>query len=207
MRRTLLIAEGTFHRPVRETLTTVVGLSVTLLLGIAVLRMQLPGWLTLALIAALLVGVAVLKARFGGPREFRIERPTEGDVLRLTGRFDNGEVPVKAPRTLSGVRREGDTLVLEVNDDGDPAGYRLSSPAFSTASQDRLAALIRELPETGEQTLLERYRRKQDGIRAYDARSLLLVRFTQAPGFMLLTWAVAAATVALWLLVLTLFIG
>lgn len=207
MRWTLLIAEGTFHRPVRETLTTVVGLSVTLLLGMAVLRLQLPGWLTLTLIAALLVAAAVVKARFGGPREFRIERPSDTDVLRLTGRFDNGEIPVKAPRTLSAVRREGDTLVLEVDDDGNPAGYRLSAPAFSTASQDRLAQLIRELPETGEQTLLERFRRKQHGIRAYDARSLLLVRFTQAPGFMLLTWIIAAATVVVWLLALALFAG
>lgn len=207
MRRTLLIAEGTFHHPVRETLATVLGLSVTLLLGIAVLRVQLPGWLTMALIAALLIAAAVVKARFGGPREFRLERPNDGDVLRLTGRFDNGAIPVKAPRTLSGIRREGNTLVFEVDDDGDRARYRVSPPAFSTASQDRLAELIRELPETGEQTLLERFRRKQHGIRAYDAKSLLLVRFTQAPGFMLLTWIIAAATVLLWLLGLALFAG
>ncbi len=203
MRRTLLVAEGTFSRPLLNIVTTAGGITLILALGIVILRMPVPGWAQLAGIAALLIATAWVKGRYGGMREFRVERPVDGSALRLSGRFDNGEIPANAPEPLSTVERHGDTLVLSAAPAGlTPVEYRVSSPAFKPESMDRLATLITELPEIPEETLLGRYRQRTGGLKAFDARGLLLVRFVETPSFMALTWTIAGITVVFWLLFL-----
>lgn len=207
MRRTLLVAEGTFQRPLVEIATTAIALSVTLSLAVGVFRLGLPGWATALAIAALLIVAAVLKGRYGGPQEFRLERPAGGATLRLTGRFANGEIGAGSPRDVVAVERDGDALAFRVADTEAEAVYRLTRPAFSQASMSLLHDLVRELPALTEDDLAQRYASRRAPIRAYNARGLLLLRFSQKPAYMLLTWATAAATVVVWLLVLSLLAG
>ena len=208
MRRTLLIAEGTFTRPLLEICTTALGLSVTLLAGFFILNLGLPGWLTAVLIVALLVGVALLKGRYGGPREFRVELPAGEDTPRLTGRFDDGELAVKSPQQLLGVEQDGDALVFRtLAAKGGQQYFRINRPAFSVAGMATLARLIEELPETPQNALEQRYKDGKDGIRSYPARNLLLLRYAQPPNYMTLTWVTAFVVLIAWILVLGALIG
>lgn len=205
MRRTLLIAQGTFQNPFRETLVTALGLSITLTLGLVALRLPTSEWLGMVLVAVILVTAAVLKARFAGPREFRVEKPADGGMLRVTGQFDNGSIPASQPVPLREARVSDNELVLEVDADTELAAYRVARPAFSGSSMTLLAELIGELRDSEPDALQERYRGRGQAVRAYDARGLLLLRFAQKPGYMPLTWSIAAATVVLWLMALGLF--
>jgi len=208
VRRTLLVAEGTFTRPLLEICITAVGLSATLLVGFFIINLGLPGWLTLALIVALLVGVALLKGRYSGPREFRIERPAGAGALNLTGRFDDGELPLKSSQELVSVRHEGDALMfLTRTPDGRQHRFHIARPAFSTAGMDALAQLVEELPEAPGENLEQRYKEGKDGIKAYPARNLLLLRYAQTPNYMTLTWGTAFVVLIAWVLALGALIG
>lgn len=208
MRRTLIVAEGTFTRPLLEICITAVGLSITLLLGFFIINLGLPGWLTLVLIVALLVGVALLKGRYSGPREFRIELPAEGGKPRITGRFDDGELPVKSPRELVAVRHDGDILLFRTRwSDGSEKHFRIARPAFSIKGMETLARLIEEFPETPGDTLEQRYKDGRDGIKAYPARNLLLLRYAQTPNYMTLTWGTAFVVLIAWIFVLGALVG
>lgn len=205
MRRTLLIAQGSFQNPFRETLVTALGLSITLTLGLVALRLPASDWVGLVLVAVILITAAALKARFAGPREFRVEKPADGGPLRITGQFNDGSIPASQPVPLREARAQDEELLLEVDEEAGPATYRVSRPAFSGASMAMLAELIGELRDSEPDTLQERYRGRGQAVRAYDARGLLLLRFAQKPGYMPLTWAIAAATVILWMMALGLF--
>ena len=208
MRRTLLVAEGTFKRPLLEICITALGMSMTLLVGFFILNLGLPGWLTLVLIVALLVGVALLKGRYSGPREFRIERPGDSQTLQLTGRFDDGELPVKSPQQLLGVVRDDDALVFQTRTaDGNLKDFRIGRPAFSPAGMDTLVSLTGEFPEVPQESLEQRYKDGRDGIKAYPARNLLLLRYAQSPNYMTLTWGTAFVVLIVWILVLGAVVG
>ena len=208
MRRTLLVAEGTFTRPLLEIGITALGLSLTLLVGFFIINLGLPGWLTLVLIVMLLVGVALLKGRYSGPREFQVERPTDGQPLRLTGRFDDGELPVKSPQQLLGVEHDGEALVFHTQTaDGSPHHFRIGRPAFSAAGMDTLASLAAEFPDASLENLEQRYKHGRDGIKAYPARNLLLLRYAQTPSYMTLTWGTAFVVLIAWILVLGALVG
>ena len=207
MRRTLLVAEGSLHRPVLNILSIAIGFSVTLLLGLLILRMPLSLWMTITAIALVVIAIAWIKGRYGGPREFRVERPVAGGALRLTGRFENGEIPVSKPRDVTHTEHDADTLTFHVNGSQGPESYHLRPPAFSHESMTTLRGLIDELPTLPESALLDRYAKGRDGIKAYDAKQLLLLRFTQKPGFMLITWAVSGLTLLFWLFVLSAVLG
>ncbi|QIT55637.1 hypothetical protein HC341_10710 [Aquisalimonas sp. 2447] len=208
MRRTLLVAEGTFKRPLLEICITALGMSMTLLVGFFILNLGLPGWLTLVLIVALLVGVALLKGRYSGPREFRIERPADSPTLQLTGRFDDGELPVKSPQQLLGVVHDDDALVFHTRTaDGRLKDFRIGRPAFSRAGMDTLISLTGEFPDVPQESLEQRYKDGRDGIKAYPARNLLLLRYAQSPNYMTLTWGTAFVVLIVWILVLGAVVG
>ncbi|WP_290651453.1 hypothetical protein [Aquisalimonas sp.] len=206
MRRTLLVAEGTLHRPAVNILTTAIGFSITLLVGFGILHLGLPGWLTLALIAALIMTVAVIKARYGGPRGVRLEKPAVGGTLRVTGRFENGEIPTGAPADLVRISRTAGALVFHVAARDGEAAYQLTPPAFSATALDTLHGLITQMPTLSEADLHQHYKGGRDGIKAYDAKQLLLLRFTEKPGFMPITWAVSGMTLVFWLILLALLL-
>lgn len=207
MRRTLLVAEGTLDRPLMDVLTTAAGFSVTLLIGFGILHLGLPGWATIMAIAALLIGVAWIKGRYGAPRSFRIEKPAAGGALRITGRFENGELPHNTPAELLHAHREGDSLLFLTRLGDGERTFHVQPPAFSVTSMDALQGLIDEMPEESPETLESRYRKGHNGIKAYDARKLLLLRFTQKPGYVPLTWLIVSITLLFWLVILAIAVG
>ncbi len=197
MRRILLVAEGTPHRPVVHTLAIAAGISVTLLAGVAILRSGLPGWATLGAIALLLVAVAYVNGRYGSPRMMRVEKPAEGGGLRVVGRFDNGEIPSGRPATLEHLTLTARGMELQV------AGYppmRLSSPAFSREAMERLETTVRSMESDPEEQLRARIEHGAPGVRIHDAGKLLLLRYVQKPAYMTLLWLVSGVTVMVWLL-------
>ncbi|SEO45338.1 hypothetical protein [Aquisalimonas asiatica] len=202
MRRTLLVAEGTLDRPLVNVATTAAGFSVTLLLGFGILHLGLPGWVTLLALAALLIGVAWLKGRYGAPRSFRVEKPAVGGALRITGRFDNGELPHNAPAELLHARREGDSLLFLTRHADSERTFHIRKPAFSQPAMDALQTLMDEMPEATPDALETRYKKGHNGIKAYDARKLLLLRFTQKPGHVPVTLVIVSVTLLFWLAVL-----
>ena len=202
MRRTLLVAEGTLDRPLINIATTAAGFSVTLLAGFGILHLGLPGWVTLLAIATLLTGVAWIKGRYGAPRSFRVEKPAAGGALRITGHFDNGELPHNGPAELLHARREGDSLLFLTRHGDGERTFHLQPPAFSPTAMDALQAVMDEMPEATPDALETRYKRGHNGIKAYDARKLLLLRFTQKPGHVPVTLAVVSVTLLFWLAVL-----
>ena len=200
MHRTLLVAEGTLHRPVANSLAVVAGSSVTLLLGLAIIRSGLPLWASALGVIALLVAVSVVNARFGGPREFRIEKHADDAPLRVVGRFDNGEIRSAEPAELGETRIEDGRLCLHVTTKAGSRELRLSPPAFSSDSLATLRDAIETLRDTPREELQARHSQSRTGLRVYDAKQLLLLRFTQKPGYMLILWLISAATVMAWLL-------
>lgn len=207
MRRTLLVAEGTLDRPLRNIATTAAGFSITLLVGFGILHLGLPGWVTLAAIIALIVGMAWVKGRYGAPKSFRLEKPSDGGPLRITGHFQDGEIPHDSPAELLEARREGDRLSFRVRTGSSERTAYITPPAFSTSGMDALSALIATMPDQSPDALQATYKGGHEGIKAYDARKLLLLRFTQKPGYLPITWLVAAITLLLWLGVLSLIVG
>lgn len=201
MSRILLVAEGTFHRPLVNTLAVVAGTSVTLLIGLAIIRSGLPTVITLPMIVALLLAAAYVNARYGGPREFRLEKRPDDEALRLVGRFDNGELGSGAPGLLREARLERDTLRLLVERDGQRMEYHLTPPGFGTQGMQALERVIDALGNLSPDELARRYNDAADGIKVYKAKDLLLLRFTQKPGYAMLLWLIAAATMIVWVMI------
>ena len=198
MRRVLLVAEGTLHRPVVNILATVTGMSVTLFVGISILQLRLPAAVTVLAILLILIIAAVIQARFGGPREFRVEKPAEGGALRVSGRFQNGEIPARHPRELTSTEAVEGTLVFHVAGESEP--YHLQPPAFKLESTERLHAAITEMASASHQAIQARDAVNDARLKFYDAKQLMLLRFTEKPGYMLVTWLVAGLTVIAWIL-------
>lgn len=206
MRRILLVAEGTMDKPLLNVTSIVAGVTVTVGVGMTIINLGLSTAVTILLLVTLLVAVALIKGRFGGPREFRVEKPVDGDSLRVTGRFANGEIPVKGARTLRAARMEGDRMVFATTGPDGDADYHIEAPAFSTDSMRMLCDEIDHLAEASIEDVQRRHASGNGDIRFYDAKQLVLLRFTQKPSYMAILWLVSGATVLGLLLVGSLFV-
>lgn len=201
MRRVLLVAEGTLDHPLFNIASIAVGMTVTLGCGFIILNSGLPGPLTFTAIVALLVGVAWLKARLGGQREFRLEKRAGDEPLRLTGRFEEGHTGAGGPRDLVATELGEDGLCFTVADGRGTERFHLRPPAFDRESLQLLHEAVQELQSLSAAEIQARYERGDRAIRFYDARKLMLLRFHQKPGYMMILWLVAALTVLFWLIV------
>ncbi len=203
----LLVAEATFDRAAPHIGGVAAGMSAALVLGVVILNLGLPGWLTVVLIVALLVGLALLKARFG-PCEMRVETFDDEAGARIAGRFANATVSDKASRDV-------DTAVIEANgdlridlaDEGEPASLYLRQPAFKGVSLSMLADVINDLTHRSRAEMQERYDRSHNELKVYNAKNMFLMRYTERPSYMAMMWLVSAITVLFWLALLPAFMG
>lgn len=201
-RRILLVAEGTLDRPLLNVLWMVGGITITLVCGFAIVRSGLSTLPMTAALIALLVAVAVIQGRFGGPREFRVEKPLGGGPLLLTGRFNDGEIRARGPLPLERVVLEEDALAFETRDGERTRRYHLRPPAFRRDSLQRLQQSIAGLEDASEADVRRRFGAgNTSGIKLYDAKSLILLRFSQKPAFTAIMWLTCGSTVLGWLLV------
>ncbi|MDX1610293.1 MAG: hypothetical protein R3225_09255 [Halofilum sp. (in: g-proteobacteria)] len=201
-RRILLVAEGTLDRPMVNVLWMVGGITITLICGFAIVRSGLPTLPMIAALIALLVAVALVQGRFGGPREFRVEKPLGGGPLLVTGRFNDGEIRAREPLPLEQVVLEDDALAFEAREGDRTRRYHLRPPAFRRDSLEQLQRSIANLEDASEGDLHRRFGPgNSHGIKLYDAKSLILLRFTQKPAYTAIMWLTCGATVLGWLLV------
>lgn len=207
MDKTLIVAQATFDRAAAHIAAIAAGMSAVLLLGGLILSLGLPGWLAALAILAVLVGLALVKARFGPP-EIRVDRPDEGAVPRVAGRLAGAVIGDKQRRPIERavIADDGD-LRLELADDGAPAAVWLRQPSFKADSLALLAALINDMRELPREELRARYRERDRKLKIYDAKNMLLLRFTERPSYMAMTWLVAGVTVLFWLFLLPLLVG
>lgn len=205
MRRVLLIAQGTLDRPLINIASIVASVTVTLGLGIAIISLGWSTGMTIGAIAVLLVAVALIKGRFGGPREFHVEKPAEGGPLRVTGRFSNGEIPAGKPREIVHLEMLDDRLVFETGPSDDRESFQMETPAFSMESMTMLRDEIERLHESGLDEILDRFRSGVPGIKLYDAKQLVLLRYVQKPSYMAILWTVSGLTMAILLFVISFF--
>lgn len=207
MNKTLLVAEATFDRAGPHIGGIFAGMSAALLFGLLILNAGLPAWLTVISVLALLVGLALIKARFG-PLEMRVEKFDDEDVARIAGRFANATIRDKHSRDIGAVVAEdnGD-LRIDLADEGSPASVWLRQPAFKRRSLELLANIINDLHELPKSEIDKRYNRSYNDLKVYDAKSMLLVRLTEKPSYMAMMWLVSALTVAFWLLLTPLLLG
>lgn len=205
MRRVLLIAQGTLDRPLVNVASIVMSVTVTLGLGIAIINLGLPTGVTIGALAALLVTVAFIKGRFGGPREFRVEKPADGGPLRVSGRFANGEIPAGKPRELASLGMAEGRLTFEADGSAGKEPFHLAPPAFSEESLAMLHGEIERLADSTVDDILARFRSRPAGIRLYDAKQLVLLRYVQKPSYMAVLWGVSGITMLAILLVMSLF--
>lgn len=205
MRRVLLIAQGTLDRPLVNIASIVVSVTVTLGLGIAIISFGWPIGMTIAALLALLVAVALIKGRFGGPREFHVEKPAEGGSLRVTGRFSNGEIPAGKSREVTRLEIRNDRLVFGTTSTEGEESFYLETPAFSVESMTLLRDEIEKLGESGVDEILARFRSGVPGIKLYDAKQLVLLRYVQKPSYMAILWTVSGLTMMVLLLLISVF--
>lgn len=205
MRRVLLIAQGTLDRPLTNIASIVVSVTVVLGLGIAIINLGWPTGVTIGALVALLVAVALIKGRFGGPREFRVEKPAEGGPLRISGRFSDGEIPAGKPREITRLEVTGDQLVFETETTDGRESFHLEMPAFSAESMIMLRNEIEQLQESSVDEVLARFRSGSSGIRLYDAKQLVLLRYVQKPSYMAILWTISGLTMMALLLLISLF--
>lgn len=195
MRRILLIAQGTIDRPVADILSIAASAAITFVAGIAILSMNWPLSVTLTALVALLVLVALAKARFRGPRELRIEKPADGGPLGISGRFTDGEIPVGRTRELASLSLEGGTLRFTTRDENGDASVRIDQPAFSTESLATLRDTIEAMRDMDENDVLRHFRTGVEGLKLYDAKKLVLLQFTQKPSYMAILWVTSGVTI------------
>lgn len=198
MRRILLVAEGTLDRPPLNVLAIVVGMTIILVCGFLIVTSGLPGPLVVAAVVVLVVAVAWAKARFGGQREFRVEKRAEGGPLRIAGRFEEGHVGSGHPRELVTTEIGDNALWFEAGDDAQPRRFHLRPPAFSTESLQMLHEAIGELRALDPDEIASRFGSGDRPIRYYDAKKVVLLRFQQKPGYMMILWLIAGLTVLFW---------
>lgn len=201
MRRVLLVAEGTLDRPLRNIISIFVSMTVILVCGFLIIDSGIPGPLMVAALAALLMGVAWLKTRFGGQREFRVEKRAEDEPLRITGRFEEGHVGSSGLRELVATKPGENELCFEVAGDQCTERFHLRPPAFSRESLQLLHEAISELQTLPPVEIHSRFSQGDGAIRFYDAKKLMLLRFHQKPGYMMILWLVAGLTVLFWLII------
>ena len=205
--KTLLVAEATFDRAGPHIGGIAAGMTVALLAGLLILNAGLPGWITVVSIIALLVGLALIKARFGPP-EMRVEKFDDEEVARIAGRFANATIRDKYSRDIGEVVIEdnGD-LRIDLADAGNPHSVWLRQPAFKRQSLELLANIMRDLQAVPKSELHQRYNRSYNDLKVYDAKNMLLVRLTEKPSYMAMMWLVSALTVGFWLLMAPLIFG
>lgn len=204
-RRILLVAEGTLDRPLMNILWMVGGITLLLLSGFAIVRSGLPALPMIVALVGLVVIVAFIQGRFGGPREFRVEKPHGGGPLQLTGRFADGEIRGRDPLPLERVELDNDALAFEVRRDGTVTRYHLHPPAFSSTSLEALRKAITDLESASEGDIHSLMAATNEtGIKLYDAKALILLRFSQKPTFTSFMWLVCGLTVLGWLMVVSL---
>lgn len=207
MSKTLLVAEATFDRAAPHIGGIFLGMSVTLIVGVGILRLGLPVWLTVPLLLALLVGVALVKARFGPP-EMRVEKLDDDDGVRIAGRFANASIAEKRSRNVARAVIEDDgDLRIDFSDAGEPESVWLRQPSFKAASLRLLAEAIGDLAQCGREDVRRKYRQERGALKIYDAKGLLLFRLTERPSYMAMTWLIAGLTVLFWMLLAPLLIG
>ena len=103
---------------------------------------------------------------------------------------------------------DDDALVFHTRTaDGRLKDFRIGRPAFSRAGMDTLISLTGEFPDVPQESLEQRYKDGRDGIKAYPARNLLLLRYAQSPNYMTLTWGTAFVVLIVWILVLGAVVG
>lgn len=205
--KTLLVAEATFDRAGPHIGGIAAGMTVALLLGLLILNAGLPGWITVISIIALLVALALVKARFG-PLEMRVEKFDDEQVARIAGRFANATIRDKQSRDIGDVVIEdnGD-LRIDLADAGNPNSVWLRQPAFKRQSLELLARIMQDLQEVTKSEIETRYNRSYNDLKVYNARNMLLVRLTEKPSYMAMMWLVSALTVGFWLLMTPLLFG
>lgn len=202
MSRTLIVAQATFDRAAPHVGAIFLGMSATLLLGWAILGLGLPGWLAAVIILAVVVGLALIKARFG-PAEIRVDKSEGEDMVRVVGRFAGTVIRDKQARPVSGasITDSGD-LRIDLADGDEPDSVWLRQPGFKAESLQLLADLINGLFTSSPKELRTRYQEAYRSLKVYNAKNMLLLRFTERPSYMAMTWLVAGATVLFWMAVL-----
>jgi len=196
------VAQATFDRAAPHIGAIFLGMSATLLVGWAILGLGLPGWLAAVIILAFVVGLALLKARFG-PAEIRVDKRADEDAVRVVGRFSGSVIRDKQARPVSGASvTDGGDLRIDLADAGEPGSVWLRQPAFKAESLQLLADLINGLFTSSQHELRERYQGVQRSLKVYDAKNMLLLRLTERPSYMAMTWLVAGATALFWMAVL-----
>lgn len=207
MNKTLLVAEATFDRALPHVGGIVAGMSTALILGLVIINLGLPGWLTVVLIVALLLALALAKARFG-PCEMKVEKFDDEDNALVAGRFANATIPDKRSRDMDRAVIEADgDLRIDLADEGEPRSVWLRQPSFKGASLALLAQVLNDLRELPRAEMHGKYNRSYNDLKVYDTKSMLLVRFTERPNHMAMTWLVSALTVLFWLALLPAFTG
>lgn len=198
MRRVLLVAEGSLDHPLRNVASIFAGMTATLACGFLIVRSGIPLPLTVVALAALLLGMAWLQTRFGGQRQFRLEKRGDSEPLRITGDFEDGRVGSGASRELAAAELAGDALRLTVADKQGTEHFHLRPPAFSPESLELLLGTIQELQTLSLDRIRSRYSQSDGKVRFYDAKKLILLRFHQKPGYMMVLWLVSGITVLFW---------
>lgn|GEM_PF-5167694 len=207
MNKTLLVAEGTFDRAAPHIAGVAAAMSTALVVGVIILNLGLHAVVTVGLIVALLVGLALLKARFG-PCEMRIETFDDEEDLRIAGRFANATIHDKRSRDIAeAVIEDNGDLRIELADEGEPKQVWLRQPVFRKTSLATLAALIRDLKHMTKQDIRAEYDRSYNELKVYDAKNMLLMRLTEKPSYMAMMWLVSALTVLFWLALLPVLFG
>lgn len=201
MRRVLLVAEGTLDHPLRNIILIFVAMTAILFCGFLIIDSGMPGPLVAAALAALLVGVAWLKARFSGQREFRVEKRAEDEPLRVTGRFEEGHIGSSSSLQLIATKPGENDLCFEVAGDQGTERFHLCPPAFSRESLQLLHEAIGQLQTLSAAEIHSHFSQGDRVIRYYDAKKLMLLRFHQKPGYMMILWLVAGLTVLFWLII------
>jgi len=197
--KTLLVAEATFERAGPHVGGVFLGMTVTLVAGFAILGMGLAPWLTIPLLLALLIGLALLKARFG-PLEMRVEKFDDEDVARIAGRFSNAVIRDRNSRDVAtAVIEDGGDLRIDLADEGEPRSVWLRQPSFRAASLATVAGLINDLHTKPRNDIEREYKAADNGLKVYDARGMLLMRLTEKPSYMAMMWLVAGLTVLFWM--------
>jgi hypothetical protein len=181
----------------------VISVAITLGLGIAIISLGWSVGMTMGALVALLIAVALIKGRFGGPREFHVEKPAEGGPLRVTGRFSNGEIPAGKPREIARLEMADDRLIFETGPPDDRESFQIEVPAFSVESMTMLHDEIERLQESSLDGILDRFRSGVPGIKLYDAKQLVLLRYVQKPSYMAILWIVSGLTMAVLLLLVS----
>lgn len=199
MHRVLLVAEGTLDHPLRNIASIFTGMTITLACGFIVVRSDMPLPLMILTFAVLLVGVAWLKARFSGQRQFRLEKRRDDEALRITGRFEEGHVGSSQPRDLVAAELADDGLYFTTTHDQGTERFRLGPPAFAPESLELLHRAVHDLQTLSLTEIHSRYSRGSGAIRFYDAKKLVLLRFNEKPGYMTVLWLAAGFTVLFWL--------